>query len=46
LRPVENRIERCITLTNVKHFGRGRLGGGRDQSEGGKSEAHRATVPW
>jgi hypothetical protein len=46
LRPVENRVERCIALTNVKHFGRGRRGGGRDQSEGGKSVAHCATVPW
>src|SRR5262249_49203661 len=46
LRPVENRVERCIAVTHINHIGRRRRGGGREQSEGGKSEAHRATVPW
>ena len=45
-RAIEHRIERCFTLANVNHFGRRRRGRDRNEDEGGKSVAHRATIPW
>src|SRR5262249_30175042 len=46
LRPVEDRVQGSIAFTNVNDFSRRRRSGGRNESEGSKSEAHSATVPW